>query len=70
MADGFVAHGNAAECVARVMEYRAAGVDLPIVFPVPAAGDWGYEQTITAIGGAVNALAPMTKEALPSTPNS
>ena len=49
VADGFVAHGPAAACTARVAEYRAAGVDLPVLFPVPADGDWGYERTIAAM---------------------
>jgi 5,10-methylenetetrahydromethanopterin reductase len=50
VADAFVAHGSAAACAARVAEYRAAGVDLPVLFPVPADGDWGYERTIAAMG--------------------
>src|SRR5262249_37962108 len=29
-------------------EYRAAGVDLPVLFPMPAGRDWGYQQTIAA----------------------
>jgi 5,10-methylenetetrahydromethanopterin reductase len=49
-ADAFVANGSAAACAARVAEYRAAGVDLPVLFPVPADGDWGYERTIAAMG--------------------
>ena len=51
-ADGFVAYGGAAACTARVAEYRAAGVDLPVLFPMPVDGDWGYEKTITAMAGA------------------
>jgi 5,10-methylenetetrahydromethanopterin reductase len=50
VADGFVAHGRAAECAGRLAEYRAAGVDLPVVFPMPVDGDWGYERTITELG--------------------
>ena len=50
VADGFVAHGRAAECAARLAEYRSAGVDLPVVFPMPVAGGWGYERTIAALG--------------------
>jgi alkanesulfonate monooxygenase SsuD/methylene tetrahydromethanopterin reductase-like flavin-dependent oxidoreductase (luciferase family) len=50
-ADGFVAYGGAAACTARVAEYRAAGVDLPVLFPMPVDGDWGYEKTITAMAG-------------------
>jgi alkanesulfonate monooxygenase SsuD/methylene tetrahydromethanopterin reductase-like flavin-dependent oxidoreductase (luciferase family) len=51
VADGFVAHGGADECLARVAEYLAAGVDLPILFPMPVGGDWGYEKTIAAMAG-------------------
>ena len=36
---------------ARVAAYRAAGVDLPILFPMPVGGDWGYEKTIAAMAG-------------------
>ena len=50
VADGFVAHGGAAACAARLAEYRAAGVDLPVLFPVPVNGDWGYEKIIAAMG--------------------
>ena len=58
VADGFVARGGAQECAARVNEYRAAGVDLPILFPVPVDGDWGYEKTIAAMAatGTVRAV--------------
>jgi alkanesulfonate monooxygenase SsuD/methylene tetrahydromethanopterin reductase-like flavin-dependent oxidoreductase (luciferase family) len=52
VADGFVAHGGVDECLTRVAQYLAAGVDLPILFPVPAGGDWGYEKTIAALAGA------------------
>jgi alkanesulfonate monooxygenase SsuD/methylene tetrahydromethanopterin reductase-like flavin-dependent oxidoreductase (luciferase family) len=55
VADGFVAHGDAARCAGRVAEYRAAGVDLPVLFPVPVGGDWGYEKVISVLGGAVEA---------------
>ena len=34
----------------RIAEYRAAGVDLPVLFPVPIGGDWGYEKVITGLG--------------------
>ena len=53
VADGFVAHGGADECLARVTEYLTAGVDLPILFPMPVGGDWGYEKTIAAMAGRV-----------------
>src|SRR5205814_1858669 len=32
----------------RLAEYRAAGVGLPVIFPMPVGTDWGYEQTIAA----------------------
>jgi alkanesulfonate monooxygenase SsuD/methylene tetrahydromethanopterin reductase-like flavin-dependent oxidoreductase (luciferase family) len=51
VADAFVAHGDTDECLARVAEYRAAGVDLPILFPMPVGGDWGYETTFAAMAG-------------------
>ena len=51
VADGFVVHGGADECIARASEYTAAGVDLPVLFPMPADGDWGYEKTIAAMAG-------------------
>ena len=57
VADGFVARGSAGECVARLMDYRAAGVDLPVLFPMPVGGDWGYEQVIAVVGSAFNAMA-------------
>jgi alkanesulfonate monooxygenase SsuD/methylene tetrahydromethanopterin reductase-like flavin-dependent oxidoreductase (luciferase family) len=49
VADGFVAWGEAGRVAARLAEYRAAGVDLPVVFPVPVGSDWGYEQTIAEL---------------------
>lgn len=50
VADGFVAHGDAAACAARVAEYVAAGVDLPVLFPMPVGTDWGYEAVIESFG--------------------
>ena len=55
-ADGFVAHGSAAACLARLAQYRAVGVDLPVLFPMPVGTDWGYERTIA--GMAAGAAAP------------
>jgi 5,10-methylenetetrahydromethanopterin reductase len=49
VADAFVAHGDATACAARLDEYRAAGVDLPVAFPMPVGGDWGYERVIAAL---------------------
>jgi 5,10-methylenetetrahydromethanopterin reductase len=52
VADGFVAHGDAASVAARVEEYRAAGVDLPVLFPMPVTGRWEYEPVIASFGSA------------------
>jgi 5,10-methylenetetrahydromethanopterin reductase len=49
VADGFVAWGDAGRVAARLAEYRAAGVDLPVIFPMPVGADWGYEQIIAAL---------------------
>jgi 5,10-methylenetetrahydromethanopterin reductase len=47
IADGFVARGEAAACAARIEQYRAAGIDLPVIFPMPAGpAGWGYESVI------------------------
>ncbi len=58
VADAFVAQGDAAACRTRLAEYRSAGVDLPVLFPMPVGGDWGYDAAIAALGPG--------KEALPS----
>ncbi len=65
VADAFVAHGDAGACLSRLAEYRAAGVDLPVLFPMPVGGEWGYEAAIAAA-----AVAATDKEALPSAKNS
>ena len=62
VADAFVAHGDAETCRSRLAEYRAAGVDLPVLFPMPVGGDWGYEAAIAAFG--------TDEEATPSVKNS
>ena len=49
VADGFVAWGDAARIAARLAEYRAAGVGLPVIFPMPVGSEWGYERTIAAL---------------------
>jgi alkanesulfonate monooxygenase SsuD/methylene tetrahydromethanopterin reductase-like flavin-dependent oxidoreductase (luciferase family) len=54
VADGFVAHGDAAAIAARIAEYRAAGIDLPVLFPMPVAGDWAYESVIDQLKGEAN----------------
>ena len=49
VADGFVAHGDASACAARIGEYRAAGVDLPVLFPMPVgAAGWDYSAVIAS----------------------
>ncbi len=51
VADAFVARGDGAACAARVEEYRAAGVDLPVLFPMPASqAGWDYETVIARFG--------------------
>jgi 5,10-methylenetetrahydromethanopterin reductase len=62
VADAFVAHGDAQACRSRLAQYRAAGVDLPVLFPMPVGGDWGYEAAIAAFG--------TDEEATPSVKNS
>jgi 5,10-methylenetetrahydromethanopterin reductase len=58
VADGFVAHGDAASIAGRVEEYRKAGVDLPVLFPMPVTGGWEYEPVIASFGaGAGNVAA-------------
>jgi 5,10-methylenetetrahydromethanopterin reductase len=73
VADRFVAHGDATACGQRLAEYRAAGVDLPVLFPMPVGGDWGYEEVIASFGagGSTGPAAPTgpTKEAVPSARN-
>jgi len=49
VADALVAGGTAGACLSMLAEYRAAGIDLPVVFPVPVAGEWGYEHVIAAL---------------------
>jgi len=51
VADAFVAHGDAAAIAARIAEYRSAGIDLPVLFPMPVAGDWAYESVIDQLKG-------------------
>jgi 5,10-methylenetetrahydromethanopterin reductase len=52
VADTFVANGDAAACRARAEEYRAAGVDLPVLFPMPVKGAWNYDQVIAELNPA------------------
>lgn len=40
MVDDFLLRGDAPRVLARIERYRAAGVDLPVLFPVPGGGDW------------------------------
>ena len=49
VADAFVARGTASACLSMLAEYRGAGIDLPVVFPMPVTGDWGYERVIAAL---------------------
>src|SRR5262249_22927389 len=50
VADAFVARGDAARCAARVEQYRTAGIDLPVLFPMPAGPEgWDYESAIASL---------------------
>lgn len=49
VADAFVAHGGSAALASRLGEYQEAGIDLPVVFPMPVGTDWRYEQTISEL---------------------
>lgn len=40
LVDALVVHGTEDECLRRIDAYRAAGVYLPILFPMPVHGDW------------------------------
>ncbi|WP_281424528.1 LLM class flavin-dependent oxidoreductase [Pseudonocardia nigra] len=53
MVDDFLLRGDAHQVRARIEAYRAAGVDLPILFPVPGDGDWdaAVGRTIDFISG-------------------
>jgi 5,10-methylenetetrahydromethanopterin reductase len=53
VANAFVAHGDPAAIASRLTDYRAAGVDLPVLFPMPVDGDWGYERVIAAMSSQV-----------------
>jgi 5,10-methylenetetrahydromethanopterin reductase len=57
VAEAFVAYGDAGRCRSMLAEYRAAGVDLPVVFPMPVGGAWSYEDVIAALSAAVPASA-------------
>lgn len=48
VADSFVVSGDAAVCRAGIDEYRRAGVDLPVIYAMPVAGEWHPEAMIDA----------------------
>jgi 5,10-methylenetetrahydromethanopterin reductase len=57
VADGFVAHGDAAACTARIEEYTAVGVDLPVLFPMPVGtGGWNYDAVIAGFARSPDRL--------------
>ncbi len=59
VADGFVASGSAAAIARRVAEYRAAGVDLPVLFPMPAGpAGWDYQSVIDSFAPAKERSTP------------
>lgn len=55
LVDAFVLHGTEADCLHRIDAYRAAGVNLPILFPMPVHGDWD---------GAINRAIQLATHAL------
>ena len=55
VADGFVAHGGAGSAPPGWRSTGPPGWTCRSLFPMPVGGDWGYEQTIAALGGAVRA---------------
>jgi 5,10-methylenetetrahydromethanopterin reductase len=57
VADAFVARGDFTAIMLRLAEYHAAGVDLPVLFPMPVGGDWGYEAVIAAVAAGREPLA-------------
>lgn len=56
MVDDFVLVGDLDRCADRVASYLAAGVDQPILFPLPADGDW--EGTIMRTIDLATTLVP------------
>ncbi|GEL20628.1 hypothetical protein PA7_44650 [Pseudonocardia asaccharolytica DSM 44247 = NBRC 16224] len=52
--DAFVIYGDPATCRRQLADYRCAGIDLPVVFPMPVAGSWDGvpEATIAAFASA------------------
>ena len=67
VAEGFVASGSAAAIAARVAEYRAAGVDLPVLFPMPAGpAGWDYASVIASFApAAASSPRPATERSTP-----
>jgi 5,10-methylenetetrahydromethanopterin reductase len=51
LADAMVLHGAVERCGDRLQDYRAAGVDVPVVLPVAIDGDWEG-----SIGAAIDAF--------------
>jgi len=58
VADGFVAHGDAGACASRVAQCRAAGVDLPVLFPMPVGGVWPYDEVISSFASRAGEPGP------------
>jgi alkanesulfonate monooxygenase SsuD/methylene tetrahydromethanopterin reductase-like flavin-dependent oxidoreductase (luciferase family) len=63
LVDAFVAHGPEQAVRDRVDAYRRAGVDLPILFPMPVGGDWdGAVTRAVHLAGQLTAGAHPTRE--------
>jgi len=58
MANDFVLTGDLDRCAQRVAGYLDAGVDLPILFPVPGDGDW--DRTVRRTLDVATGLLPRT----------
>ena len=56
MFDDLFVSGDAAACLARIEEYRAAGVKTPVLMPISVAGS--LEERAERVNAAIDALAP------------
>ncbi|MGB3437650.1 MAG: LLM class flavin-dependent oxidoreductase [Actinophytocola sp.] len=61
MVDDFLLHGDEHDVAKRIATYQAAGVDLPILFPIAEEGDWDRAVTAT-IDLAAKIRPSITKE--------
>lgn len=57
VADSFVAHGGPDACRAKIEEYRKAGVDMPVLYPIPVDAVWPYTDVISGLAPTPAAAA-------------